>query len=174
MGTWYHGPSALIGGANVNDKDVAMGRRRFDGIIISNMGNIAGRQPEKENTLPYIQQALKEGWHVCVDVAFRNGAFLLPNSRGVAGVPPALLSKQRMWCRAHDADTVDALCNINAHCFVLSESFMSLTSAQFIWTLPPHVLVARSIAAFPELADANWLENAEPAGLCSNEPSSYI
>ena len=148
--------------------------RKFDGIIISHLGNIDGRQEEKENTLPYIQAALKAGWHVCLDVVFRNGCFLLPHSRGFHSVPPALLSKQRVWWRAHDADTVDALCNVNAHCFLLSESFMSLTSAQFIWTLPPHALVARSIAAFPEFADPDWLEAAEPAGLCSNHPIRYV
>jgi hypothetical protein len=56
----------------------------------------------------------------------------------------------------------------------MSKDFMSLTSAQFIWTLPPHALVSRAIAAFPELAEPDWLENAEPAGLCSNEPIRYI
>ena len=152
-----------------------MGRRpRFDGIIISHLGNIDGRQAEKENTLPYIQKALKEGWHVCIDVLFHNGNFLLPHDAGHTAIPPALLSKQRIWCRASNAETVDALCNVNAHCFLLSEYFMSLTSSQFIWTLPPHALVARSIAAFPELAAPEWLDLAEPAGLCSNEPARYI
>lgn len=151
-----------------------MGSRRFDGIIISHLGNVNGRQPEKENTLAYIQKALKEGWHVCIDVAFRNGSFLLPNDHGFQVIPPALLSKQRVWCRAQDADTIDALCNLTAHCFLVSDSFMSLTSAQFIWTLPPHGLLSRSIAAFPELAEPGWLESAEPAGLCSNEPARYI
>lgn len=149
-------------------------RRKFDGIIISHLGNIDGRHEEKENTLPYIQKALKEGWHVCIDVLFRSGNFLLPHDNGCTAIPPALLSKQRVWCRAYDADTIDALCNVNAHCFLMSKDFMSLTSAQFIWTLPPHALVSRAIAAFPELADDAWLENAEPAGLCSNEPIRYI
>lgn len=150
-----------------------MGSRRFDGIIISHLGNTDGRRPEQENTLPYVQKALKEGWHVCIDVAFRSGAFVLPHDNGFHAIPPALLSKQRVWCRAQDADTIDALCNINAHCFLFSEA-MSLTSAQFIWTPPPYNLSARSIAAFPELAGNDWLDSAEPAGLCSNEPVRYI
>lgn len=149
-------------------------RQKFSGIIISHLGNIRGRQPEQENTLPYIQQALKEGWHVCVDVCFRNGGFLLPHEKGFHVAPPALLSKQRVWCRAFDPETMDALCNINAHCFLVSRDFMSLTSSQFIWTLPPHNLVARSIAVYPEFAEPDWLENFEPAGLCSNEPARYI
>lgn len=151
-----------------------MRRFKFSGIIISHLGNIDGRKPELENTLPYIQAALKAGWHVCVDVAFRNGGFLLPHEHGFHPAPPALLSKQRVWCRASDPETMDALCNINAHSFLVSLDFMSLTSAQFLWTLPPHALVSRSIAVYPELADDDWLQNFEPAGLCSNEPTRYI
>ena len=151
-----------------------MRRMKFSGIIISHMGNIHGRRPEQENTMPYVQQALKEGWHVCVDVAFSNGSFILPHDGGYHVAPPAFLSKQRMWCRASDPETMDALCNINAHAFLVSSDFMSLTSAQFLWTLPPHALVSRSIAVYPELAEPGWLDNFEPAGLCSNEPARYI
>jgi hypothetical protein len=151
-----------------------MRRQAFDGIIISHLGNTNGRKPELENTLAYVQKALKEGWHVCVDIVFYQGSFILPFDGGFNVAPPALLSKQRVWCRAHSPDTVDALCNINAHCFLNSENFMSLTSSQFIWTLPPHELVSRSIAMLPETAERSWLENSEPAGLCSNEPLSYI
>ena len=151
-----------------------MRRHKFNGIIISHLGNIDGRQPEKENTLPYIQDALKAGWHVCVDVVFRNGGFLFPSDRGNYNAPPALLSKQRIWCRAFDPETMDALCNINAHCFLASRDFISLTSSLFLWTLPPHALADRSIAAYPELAEPDWLTNFDPAGLCSNEPARYI
>lgn len=157
-----------------SDKDVVMGRQKFNGIIISHLGNTDGRNPEAENKLSYVQKALKEGWHVCVDVVFHHGTFILPYDGGFNIAPPALLSKQRVWCRAHDPDTVDALCNVGAHCFLNSENFMSLTSAQFIWTLPPYSLVPRSIAFLPETAEIGWVGNAEPAGLCSNEPMRYI
>jgi hypothetical protein len=149
-------------------------RPRFDGIIISHLGNIDGRNEERENTLPYIQEALKAGWHVCIEVVFRNGNFLLPHIHGMTPVPPALLSKQRVWVRTHDAETLDGLCTINAHCFFGGESPLALTSSQFIMTMPPEMLSSRSIAAFPELAEPEWLLSAEPAGLCSNEPLRYI
>lgn len=154
-----------------------MGRPRgFDGIIIAHLGNIAGRRPDKENQLKYLQAALDAGWHVCAEVIFQNGAFLLPTLKGWQPAPPAFFSKQRVWSRCHDADTLDALCNIGAHCFLASRADLTpvLTSHQFIWTLPQRELVARSIAVYPELAESGWLEQYEPAGLCSNEPTSYI
>ncbi len=151
-----------------------MPRTPFQGIVISHLGNIEGRQPERENRLAYVQQALKLGWHVCVDVVYKSGGFILPHDNGFDTVPAALLSKQRVWCRAYTAETLDALCGINAHCFFMTQDFLSLTTAQFIWTMPPHPLSGRSIAAFPELTNAAWLAEAEPAGLCSNEPLRYI
>lgn len=151
-----------------------MGRQRFDGIIISHLGNINGRDESRENRLAYVQEALKAGWHVCVDVVFHCGSFLLPFDGGFNSVPPAFFSKQRVWCRAHDPVTLDALCNVNAHTFLNTDSGLALTSAQFVWTAHPHELVARAIAAFPEDAPPEWLAAAEPAGLCSNAPALYI
>lgn len=149
-------------------------RALFNGIVISHLGNIDGPRPEHENKLAYVQKALKAGWHVCVDIAFHCGGFVLPFDGGFNPVPAALLAKQRVWCRAHDPVTLEALCNINAHAFLNTESGLALTSSQFIWTLPGHTLVDRAIACFPENADAHWLESAEPAGLCSNYPTRYI
>lgn len=151
-----------------------MRRRKFDGIIISHLGNLDGRQPEHENTLPYIQATLKRGLHVCLDIVFQHGKFLLPSAGGLAPVPPAFFSNQKVWCRALDASTLDALCDINAHTIPASTADIVLTSAQFLWTLPPAELTPRSIAVFPELADSAWVADNEPAGVCTNHPETYI
>lgn len=149
-------------------------RISFSGIIISHLGNITGRQPEHENSLPYVKAALAAGWHVMVEVAFHNGAFFLPTQQGAVFAPPSFFSGQRVWCRASDPVTLEALCNVGAHCFSGGTAPYVLTSHQFFWTLPDHTLVDRSIAVYPELASAAWVEAAEPAGLCSNEPAAYL
>ena len=162
---------------------MARSRTPFSGIIIANRGNIAGRNPDQENHPAYVQAALKAGWHVCVDVFFQHGSFFLPhapiNGRAYSAIPPAFFSSQRVWARALEPATLDALCGINGHCFMAADT-PALTSAQFIWTPYPHSLTDRAIADLtlagspaPELITA-WLDNDEPAGLCSDEPSSYI
>lgn len=151
-----------------------MRTNKFSGIIISHLGNINGANEEQENRLPYIKKALDAGWHVCAAVIFRSGGFLLPNARGFEPVPAAFLSKQRVWCNALTPETLDALCNVGAHCFCMAERTCSLTSAQFIWTPADIPLTDRSIAAFPENADPNWLTNFEPAGICTEFPANYI
>jgi hypothetical protein len=145
----------------------------FDGIIISYLGNIDGRQPEHENRLKYLQAALKAGWHVCVDVVFHQGSFLLPFDGGFNPAPPSFFSNQRVWSQCYDADTLDALCNVGGHAFLSNEHGLTLTSAQFIWTMPGRELSPRSIAVFPE-EQPGWLDQYEPAGLCSNQPARYI
>lgn len=153
-----------------------MGRRsRFSGIIIAHLGNIDGANDEQANRFKYVQAALKKGWHVCVNVVFTNGGFVLPHAGGFDPVPPAFFSQARVWSRAFDAETLDALCNINAHAFAaVGETGLTLTSCQFVWTAAPHPLVSRAIAAFPEIGPENWLDVYDPAGLCSNQPAYYL
>jgi hypothetical protein len=149
-------------------------RPSFSGIIISHLGNIAGRQPEQENSLVYLKAALTAGWHVMAEVTFQNGAFFLPTAKGAVYAPPSFFSGQRVWCRATDPTTLDALCNVGAHCFSGGFGPYVLTSHQFFWTLPDNQLVDRSIAVYPELGSPDWLNAAEPAGICSNEPAAYL
>lgn len=147
---------------------------KFSGIIIAHLGNIDGRLPERENRLSYLKAALKSGWHVCADVLFHNGGFLLPHQDGFDPAPMSFFAQPRVWSRCRNAETLDALCNVKAHSFFMADAGHTLTSEQFIWTLPPEKLVDRSIAAFPELVAPEWLEKQEPAGLCSNTPIQYV
>src|SRR6478736_4051377 len=40
-------------------------------LLISHRGNISGRNPERENTLPYIREAIDTGY--CVEIDVRGG-----------------------------------------------------------------------------------------------------
>lgn len=151
---------------------------RFDGIIISYMGNTDGRDLERQNQPKFLTAALNAGWHVCVTVLFQNGSFVLPHAPdehgfGFSPMPPAFFSKPRVWSQALDPATLNALCDINAHCFIWTPDEPTLTSAQFIWTPAGHELVDRAIACFPEQADNAWLHDAEPAGICTEYPQQY-
>ena len=153
-----------------------MGLYNFDGIIISHLGNISGRNVARENTLSYVKEALAAGFHVCIDVVFANESFLLPGPDDTfAPIPPAFLSNQKIWCRACTPTTLNALCDLNVHTIPFATDSVVLTSAQFLWSLPPAVLTPRSIATFPEFADANWCADADFdfAGVCTNHPEDW-
>lgn len=142
-------------------------------ILIAHLGNISGRNEERENSLAYVQAALKAGYHVCCHVIFLHGVFLLPSTRGLEQISGGLLANHRVWCRAESSETLDALCGIGAHALVSAPPF-SLTSAGFIWTLPESPLVPRAIAVLPELAAPGWFETSEAAGVCSDVVSRYL
>lgn len=146
--------------------------RGVDQILIAHLGNLSGANPDCENSLPYLQAALNQGYHVCCNVVFR-GAFLLPVATGFESVSASFLARPRVWCRTGDAVTLDALCGIGAH-VVPAATPTALTSAQFVWSFPDVPLTPRSIAVFPELARADWLLAFEHAGICSDEISRYL
>ena len=142
-------------------------------ILIAHLGNIDGRDDQRENSLAYLQAALKQGYHVCCHVIFQYGVFLLPSARGLEQISGGLLANSRVWCRAESAETLDALCAISAHAFSAAAPY-SLTSAGFIWTLPESPLAPRAIAVLPELASPRWFELSDAAGVCSDEIARYL
>lgn len=143
-------------------------------ILISNRGNTAGRQPDKENTPAYVQSAIKAGYHVCVDVIYHYGAFCLIAADRLITVPPSFFVHPKIWSRAHNATTLDALCGLGAHAMPnLAEGF-TFTSAQFIWTLPGQSLSPRSIAVSPEQAPPDWFADCDIAGICSDVVADYV
>jgi hypothetical protein len=142
-------------------------------ILIAHLGNISGRDEDRENSLAYLKAALTQGYHVCCQVIFRYEAFLLPSARGLEQISGSLLANPRVWCRAESAETLDALCSIGAHSFAPAAPY-SLTSAGFIWTLPESPLAPRAIAVLPELASPTWFESSEAAGVCSDEVARYL
>lgn len=148
-------------------------RPQIELILIAHRGNIDGRVEDKENTPAHIEAALKAGYNVSCDIGLLHDSFVLPTSRGYHRLPYALLSNPRMWFRAADPITLDALCAANAHAVPASVD-VTLTSVHYLWCMPGAVLTPRSIACFPELATPDWLLGAEPAGLCSNEISRYV
>lgn len=149
-------------------------RRPERNILIANRGNISGRQPEQENTPAYVKGALAAGYHACVDVIYYHGAFCLIAAERLITMPPSFFVNPKIWSRAYDATTLDALSGLGAHALPnLSEGF-TFTSAQFIWTLPGQLLSPRSIAVYPELAPPNWLTDCDIAGICSDVAADYV
>lgn len=144
-----------------------------DRIVIANLGNTDGRNEEQENRLAYLKVALGRGFHVCADIIYVHGAFCLLRAKQIEPVPPSFLINSRVWVRAYDAVTLDALCGIGAHAFPKIDAGFTFTSAQFIWTLPGEPLAPRSVAVFPEATASDWLCGVEIAGICSNEALTY-
>jgi hypothetical protein len=142
-------------------------------ILISNLGNLDGRNEGQENRLVYLKAALAQNLHICADVVYQYGAFHLVRPDGLEPLAQSFLANSKVWARAHDVATLDALCGINVHAFPHTDVGFTFTSAQFIWTHLGNDLSPRSIAVFPEATTPAWLDGADIAGICSNEPLRY-
>lgn len=50
-------------------------------LLIANRGNLFGSQPDRENTIDYLNEAMSLGYHVMADLWWHEGSFWFGNSR---------------------------------------------------------------------------------------------
>ena len=118
--------------------------------LISYRGNINGPNPELENTAPYINDAISEGYVVAVDVWLIDDKLYLctarphitstSRSRGYRTGPPyyetdeSYLENSMILVRARTPDTLVRLAkNGRVHCFHTNKQ-SAVTSQGFLWT----------------------------------------
>ncbi|TPX64641.1 hypothetical protein SpCBS45565_g05742 [Spizellomyces sp. 'palustris'] len=126
-------------------------------IIIAHRGNTRGPRKELENTLPYIQDAIAQGFDVEVDVWSVDGQLFLGHDEPEIPIEPSFLDQYaaNLWCHAK---------NVHALGYLLSRrdalrSFSHdvdphvITSDGRIWTYPGRELVKGAISVMPERSD---------------------
>ncbi len=118
--------------------------------LISYRGNINGPNPESENTVPYVNDAISEGYVVAVDVWLADGKLYLcttrphiastSRSRGYHVGPAyyevseSYLENSMILVRARSPDTLVRLAkNGRVHCFHTNKQ-SAVTSQGFLWT----------------------------------------
>ena len=139
-------------------------------IYISHRGNITGPIKKLENNPEYILEALKKGFHVEVDVNFRNNNFYLGHDKGQFNVSKKFLLNKKIWCHAKSIDAALMLRKISAHYFWHQKDDITLTSKGYFWTYPGKKLTKNSICVLPEW---NNLKKIKCAGICSDYISKY-
>lgn len=142
-------------------------------ILISHRGNLNGPEPRYENTIPYIQRAMKEGFDVEIDLRYEEGSWYLGHDQAdtIIGEDFLIENKKRLWCHAKDPNALKKLLDIQTTCFWHQDDYYTLTSNGYIWTYPGHLLVEKSICVLPE--NCNILKNIQCAGICSDFIENY-
>lgn len=133
-------------------------------IAISHRGNLTGRQPDLENSPNYILAAIDAGFDVEVDIHRLDGQLWLGHDGPEYKIDPHFLN-DKLWCHAKSIDALDLLMDLGVHCFYHVGDAVTLTSKQFLWTLPGQLLTPRSICVLPELNDWDF---TNCAGFCSD------
>ena len=107
-------------------------------VLISHRGNLNGKIPELENTLEYINKALKAGYDVEVDVWLNSyDQFCLGHEAPQPGylspygdslVEVEFLKRNGLWCHAKNISALNAMVKEDIHCFWHQKDDVTLTS----------------------------------------------
>ncbi len=141
-------------------------------ILISHRGNINGRQPEKENTVQYIEAALKKGYHCEIDVCKWDGKmFYLGHDEPQEAVTLEWLRDNLLWCHAKSFNALEAMVVAGIHCFYHTSDKYTLTSRGWIWAYPGQPGGKYTIAVHPE--ELHPADVYKFAGVCSDHVEKF-
>lgn len=139
-------------------------------ILISHRGNINGRIIDQENKPDYIEDTIRLGFDVEVDVWFKDGEFYLGHDEPQYEVDYKFLINEKLWCHAKNIDAVLEMKKYVIHYFWHEEDTIALTSKNYIWAYPGKQPIKRSIAVMPELHNDDI---SQCIGVCSDYILKY-
>ena len=102
-------------------------------ILISHRGNIDGVNKLRENKIDYINEAIKNGFDVEIDVWYKKMNFL-GHDNPVDKVSKDYLKNNSLWCHARNFESLQKMLENDIHCF--STQINILTSRNYIWAFP--------------------------------------
>ena len=141
-------------------------------ILISHRGNLSGPNPLRENTANYIDEAIKKGFDVEIDIWENEGDFFLGHDepQHKIGMDWLLKRKNKLWVHCKNASAIVKLIRTDLHIFWHEEDKLTITSKKFIWVYPGCQPVANSIAVLPEIHN-DIVDVA--SGVCSDYIYNY-
>lgn len=133
-------------------------------ILIAHRGNSNGPNPERENSLPYLQEALDRGFDVEADIRYVHGDWYLGHDGPKYKIDEEWLELKHIWWHAKDTYTLMMLLpHTEINHFYQQSDVCSLTSQNYIWTVlnrpgPKNIIVIPACSVLPKGC----------AGLCSD------
>jgi|TARA_B110001454_G_scaffold212180_1_gene228674 hypothetical protein len=143
-------------------------------ILIAHRGNTAGINPERENTVAYINEALEKGYHCEIDICKWDndlGKFYLGHDEPTEVVDREWLKDNNLWCHAKSYNALEAMMAMGIHCFFHKGDDYTLTSNGWIWAYPGMPGGVKTIAVHPE--KLNPEEVKKFAGICGDNIEKY-
>jgi hypothetical protein len=142
-------------------------------ILISHRGNISGKNPEYENKISYIQDAILKGYNCEIDVWYVDGDFYLGHDGPDYKINHNFLQNLKFWCHAKNIEALEIMLNDNQiHCFWHETDQYTITSNKYVWAYPGSIVTnkTRAICVLPELHGQNVKDYT---GVCSDFVELY-
>jgi hypothetical protein len=143
-------------------------------ILISHRGNLNGKIVERENHPDYIDEAIKAGFDVEIDVRLNDGVLYLGHDVIQYEVSLDWLKKRmgELWIHCKNIEALEFFSKIHYtfNYFWHEKDTATLTSLKHIWAYPGNQPIERSIAVMPEIFNDKL--NA-CMGICSDYINNY-
>ena len=141
-------------------------------ILISHRGNTNGKFVEFENSPNYIDESIREGYDVEIDVWCLNNGIFLGHDYGQYEVSFDWFEKRKskLWIHCKNHNALEFFNKTNLHYFWHDVDDLTLTSNGILWSHPKIKPLINSIAVMPEIN--NW-EVKDLLGICSDYIGRY-
>lgn len=143
-------------------------------ILISHRGNILGPNKDKENHPEYIDDAIKLGFNVEVDIWLNDDKFYLGHDEPHYEVNQNWLYERFdvLWVHCKNINALEWFnTNIGFNYFWHEEDTATLTSKNIIWAYPGKQPIKNSIAVMPENKKDDY---SLCVGICSDYIQNYL
>jgi hypothetical protein len=141
-------------------------------ILISHRGNINGPIPEAENNPEYIDDTIRLGYEVEIDMWWIEGRIYLGHDEPQYEVNDEWLGERidKLWVHCKNIELLSWIRNTSLHYFWHENDTVTLTSKNYIWAYPGKQPIIGSIAVMPELYNDDTLKCI---GICSDYIKNY-
>tara|TARA_R100000008_G_scaffold86135_1_gene78060 strand:- start:5682 stop:6137 length:456 start_codon:yes stop_codon:yes gene_type:complete len=147
-------------------------------ILISHRGNLTGRNPERENTPEYIEEALKH-FEVEIDLRSRNDSLWLGHDEPDIQIDPRWLwdNGEKLWIHCKDIQSILLLKKIDPtgeklNYFGHSQDEFVLTSKNNLFCTPSEDLNEDCVLVMPEFFGFEYT-NQKVLGILTDFPAKY-
>jgi hypothetical protein len=141
-------------------------------ILISHRGNINGRIIDAENRPDYIEDTIRLGYDVEIDMWWIDGRIYLGHDKPQYEVSEEWLSERidKLWVHCKNIELLNWIKSTTLHYFWHETDTITLTSKEYIWAYPGKQPIKNSIAVMPEIHEEDI---TQCLGICSDYIEYY-
>jgi hypothetical protein len=140
--------------------------------LISHRGNINGKIIEAENRPDYIDDTIRLGYDVEIDLWVVDGKIYLGHDSFQYEINDEWLNERidKLWIHCKNVESLNWIKNTSLHYFWHENDTLTLTSKNYIWVYPGKQSIVGSIAVMPEIFNDDV---SSCLGVCSDFIQNY-
>lgn len=144
-------------------------------ILIAHRANINGPDPENENSLRSIDEAISMGYDCEIDVRFFDDNFYLGHDKcdEKISISDILIRSKNLWIHVKNVEALNELAKLDLNYFWHDKDFVTLTSNGSLWYYPNKNVFLNGINVMPEWNNLSKKDLSQCAGICSDYISRY-